>query len=155
MTTETVAPVPTTSRARLFASLERITLVDVILWLLRAGILILVVVGTVATLIKGTYSLSHWFDFFMFGLTIGGVYALIALGYTMVYGILRLINFAHGDITMTGAFSAYFLARGLDRSGFMDAHPFLSTAAIMALSMGVCTVIALIVERICYRPFRH
>lgn len=88
-------------------------------------------------------------------LQLGSLYALIALGYTMVYGILRLINFAHGDITMTGAFSAYFLARGLDRSGFMDAHPFLSTAAIMALSMGVCTVIALIVERICYRPFRH
>ncbi len=67
----------------------------------------LVVVGTIATLWKGTYDARHWFDFFMFGLTIGGVYALIALGYTMVYGVLRLINFAHGDITMTGAFSAY------------------------------------------------
>ena len=61
----------------------------------------------------------------MFGLTIGGVYALIALGYTMVYGVLRLINFAHGDITMTGAFSAYFLARSLDRSGFLDSYPVL------------------------------
>src|SRR5690606_41881306 len=104
MTTETVAPVPTTSRARLFASLERITLVDVILWLLRAGILILVVAGTVATLIKGTYSLSHCFDFFMFGLTTGGVYALLALGYAMVHGLVRLIHFAHGDVTVTGAF---------------------------------------------------
>ena len=62
----------------------------------------------------------------MFGLTIGGVYALIALGYTMVYGVLRLINFAHGDITMTGAFSAFFLARSFDRSGFLDAYPVLS-----------------------------
>ena len=71
----------------------------------------------------------QWLDFFMFGLTIGGVYALIALGYTMVYGILRLINFAHGDITMTGAFSAFFLARSFDRSGFFDAYPVLSMTA--------------------------
>ena len=56
----------------------------------------------------------------MFGLTIGGIYALIALGYTMVYGVLRLINFAHGDIAMTGAFSAYFVARSFDRCGFLD-----------------------------------
>jgi branched-chain amino acid transport system permease protein len=91
----------------------------------------------------------------MFGLTIGGVYALIALGYTMVYGILRLINFAHGDITMAGAFTAYFLAEALYRAGHLNAHPVLSMVAIVALAMLVCTAIALIVERICYRPFRH
>ena len=111
--------------------------------------------GTIGTLVKGRYSAEQWFDFFMFGLTIGGVYALIALGYTMVYGILRLINFAHGDITMTGAFTAYFLARSLDRSGFLDAHPVLAMAAIMGLAMVICSVTALLVERICYRPFRH
>lgn len=155
MTTDSLAPTGTSRRSRFYANLERITVVDAALWLLRTGLITLVVVGTIATLIKGTYSASHWFDFFMFGLTIGGVYALIALGYTMVYGILRLINFAHGDITMTGAFSAYFLARGLDRSGALDAYPLLSIAAILGLSMGVCTGIALIVERICYRPFRH
>ena len=98
---------------------------------------------------------AQWFDLFMFGLTIGGVYALIALGYTMVYGVLRLINFAHGDITMTGAFSAFFLARRFDRSGFLDAHPVLAMGGILMLSMAVCTATALIVERICYRPFRH
>src|SRR5437773_1826609 len=86
---------------------------------------------------------------------IGGSYALVALGYTMVYGVLRLINFAHGDITMTGAFSAYFLARSFARSGFLDAHPLLATLGIMCLSMAVCTGTALIVERVCYRPFRY
>ncbi len=135
--------------------LRRITFVDVILWSLRIMVLVVVVGGTIGTLIKGRYTLEQWFDFFMFGLTIGGIYALIALGYTMVYGILRLINFAHGDITMTGAFSAYFLARSLDRSGYLDAHPFLSMLAIMALAMVICSVVALAVERICYRPFRH
>ena len=138
-----------------FAAFKRITLVDLILWGLRIVVVVVVVGGTIGTLVKGRYSAEQWFDFFMFGLTIGGVYALIALGYTMVYGILRLINFAHGDITMTGAFTAYFLARSLDRSGFLDAHPVLAMAAIMGLAMVICSVTALLVERICYRPFRH
>lgn len=136
-------------------SLMRITFVDIILWGMRLGVLVVVVGGTVGTLIQGRYSAEQWFDFFMFGLTIGGIYALIALGYTMVYGILRLINFAHGDITMTGAFTAYFLARSFDRSGFLDAQPILAMLGIIVLAMVVCSVIALAVERICYRPFRH
>ena len=138
-----------------FARLRTLTYVDVILWGLRILVIVVVVGGTIGTLIKGRYTMEQWFDFFMFGLTIGGVYALIALGYTMVYGILRLINFAHGDITMTGAFTAFFLARALDRNGFLDQHPFLAMALIMGLAMIICSVIALVVERICYRPFRH
>ncbi len=136
-------------------SFTHITFVDFILWGLRIMVAVVVVGGTIGTLIKGRYSAEQWLDFFMFGLTIGGVYALIALGYTMVYGILRLINFAHGDITMAGAFSAYYLARSLDRSGSLDVHPFLAMLAIMGLAMGVCVIVALLVERICYRPFRH
>ena len=139
----------------MFSGVHRITFVEVILWAVRILFLVVVVVGPILILIEGTYDAHHWFDFFMFGLTIGGIYALIALGYTMVYGILRLINFAHGDITMMGAFSAFFLARGLDRNGFLDAWPVTSMLAIMLLSMSVCVVTALLVERICYRPFRH
>jgi branched-chain amino acid transport system permease protein len=143
------------SAGGLFKGAHRITFVEIILWAVRIAVLVVVILGPILILLKGTYDAQHWFDFFMFGLTIGGVYALIALGYTMVYGILRLINFAHGDITMTGAFSAFFLARSLDRSGFLDAWPITSTILIMLLSMAVCTVTALLVERICYRPFRH
>lgn len=135
--------------------LKRISFVDIILWALRITVTVVVVGGTIGTLYKDKYSAEQWFDFFMFGVTIGSIYALIALGYTMVYGILRLINFAHGDITMTGAFSAYFLARGLDRSGFLDANPILSMILIMGVAMIICSAIALAVERICYRPFRH
>src|SRR3990170_5542508 len=115
--------------------LHGFTYVDAVLWLLRIALLAGVGLGTIGTLIKGSYSASQWFDFFTFGLTIGGVYALIALGYTLVYGILRLINFAHGDITMTGAFSAFFLARSFDRSGFLDAYPATSMVCLMLLSM--------------------
>jgi branched-chain amino acid transport system permease protein len=144
-----------TGSADLRSKLHGFTYVDAVLWLLRMALLAVVVLGTIGTLIKGTYSASQWFDFFTFGLTIGGVYALIALGYTLVYGILRLINFAHGDITMTGAFSAFFLARSFDRSGFLDEYPVTAMLGIIGLSMAVCTATALIVERICYRPFRH
>jgi branched-chain amino acid transport system permease protein len=146
---------PRIAWARRLRNLHRITYVDVVLLLLRVGVVVVVVGGTIGTLLKGTYTSAQWLDLLMFGLTIGGVYGLIALGYTMVYGILRLINFAHGDITMTGAFSAFFLARAFDRSGFLDAHPILAMGGILMLSMAVCTATALIVERICYRPFRH
>ena len=91
-------------------SLSRFTFVDVILWALRIGVLVVVVGGSVGTLIKGRYGAVQWFEFLTFGVTMGSVYALVALGYTMVYGVLRLINFAHGDIMMTGAFSGYFVA---------------------------------------------
>jgi branched-chain amino acid transport system permease protein len=151
VTSEASTPAP----ARIFSTLHRITLVDLVLWTMRIAVLVVVVAGTIGTLRKGTYSAAQWFEFFMFGLTIGGVYALIALGYTMVYGILRLINFAHGDITMTGAFAAFFLARSFDRSGFLNSNPLVAMALIMLLSMTVCIITALLIERICYRPFRH
>src|ERR1700756_693031 len=98
-------------------SLARFTFVDVVLWGLRLGVVIVVVGGTIGTLIKGRYGAAQWFDFLVFGVTIGSVYALVALGYTMVYGVLRLINFAHGDIMMTGAFSGYFVASHFDETG--------------------------------------
>jgi len=59
------------------------------------------------------------FQQFINGLSLGAIYALIALGYTMVYGVLRLINFAHGDVYMLGAFAGYFIANALN----MDEHP--------------------------------
>lgn len=128
--------------------------VDVVLWALRILVVAVIVLGTAGTLLKGTYGRTQWIDFFLFGLTIGGIYALIALGYTMVFGVLRIINFAHGDITMTGAFSAYFVASSLDRSGMMNASPLLSMLLITLTAMIVCSVVALVVERTCYRPFR-
>ncbi len=136
-------------------SLSRFTFVDVILWGLRVGVVIIVVGGTVGTLIKGRYGAAQWFDFLIFGVTIGSVYALIALGYTMVYGVLRLINFAHGDIMMTGAFSGYFLANHFAETGFLDRNPTLAMLAILVVAVSTSTIIALLTERFAYRPFRH
>ena len=134
---------------------RRVTYVDVTLWLLRLAVVLVVLAGTIGTIVEDKYSAPQWFDFIMFGLTMGGIYALIALGYTMVYGILRLINFAHGDIFMTGAFTAYFVASPLGKSGFLEEYLLFGMLLIVLTAMVVCVTIALIVERICYRPFRH
>jgi len=85
------------------------------------------------------------------GLNIGAIYALIALGYTMVYGILRLINFAHGDVYMVGAFAGYFLALSL---GLASAPSLLSLGLILAGSMIIAAVVGVIIERFAYRPVR-
>jgi branched-chain amino acid transport system permease protein len=135
-------------------TLARLNAVDLVLWAVRVLVLFVVVAGTIGSLVKGRYSAAQWFDFVMFGLTIGSIYAQIALGYTMVYGVLRLINFAHGDIVMTGAFAGYFVAGPLDRSGFLDYHPVLGVAAILAVAIVTSTSIALLSERIAYRPLR-
>src|SRR6476620_8006424 len=95
--------------------MARFNAVDVVLWAMRIAVVAVVVIGTAGTLIKGRYNAAQWFDFVMFGLTIGSIYAQIALGYTMVYGVLRLINFAHGEIVMSGAFAGYFVATAFDR----------------------------------------
>jgi len=85
------------------------------------------------------------------GLTIGSIYALIALGYTMVYGILRLINFAHGDIYMVGAYAGYLLAIYL---GF-DANPSIFGFIVVLLgAMLIAALIGMAIERFAYRPVR-
>ena len=86
------------------------------------------------------------------GLSLGAIYALIALGYTMVYGVLRLINFAHGDVYMLGAFAGYFLANALD----LDASPsILGAIAVTLGAMAICALIGVMIERFAYRPVRH
>ncbi len=85
------------------------------------------------------------------GLNIGAIYALIALGYTMVYGILRLINFAHGDIYMVGAFAGYFLAFQL---GYAASPTALGLGMVMVGAMLVAALVGMSVERFAYRPVR-
>ena len=134
---------------------RRVSIVDLYLWFFRLAVLVVVVWGTVGTLRAGQYSGEVWLDFVIFGFSQGAIYALIALGYTMVYGILRMINFAHGEIFMSGAYTGYFFADALDRAGFFDRHPIISLLIVLCISMGVSTGIALLLERIAYRPLRR
>lgn len=85
------------------------------------------------------------------GLSLGSIYALIALGYTMVYGILRLINFAHGDVYMVGAYVGYYAS--LRYRG--DAPSFFRALVIMLFSMLVCAALGIVIERFAYRPVRR
>ncbi len=84
-----------------------------ILGILSIAIIYGVVVGTTKTLALGLFDADDWISFTIQGLARGSVYALIALGYTLVYGILLIINFAHGEVFMAGAYTAFFVAMGL------------------------------------------
>ena len=110
--------------------------------------------GSVATLVKGVYSTHHWIDFIIFGLAQGSIYALIAMGYTMVYGVLRMINFAHSEVFMSGPYTAYYFAAYFYRSGLLESHPVISMMLVFIVSMATSTLIAIMLERIAYRPLR-
>jgi branched-chain amino acid transport system permease protein len=85
------------------------------------------------------------------GLSLGAIYALIALGYTMVYGTLQLINFAHGEVYMMGAFAALYLAKWLG----VDQNPSVPGVIVVAVgAMAFCAVLGMTIERVAYRPLR-
>ena len=86
------------------------------------------------------------------GLSLGAIYALIALGYTMVYGVLRFINFAHGDVFMLGAFAGYFLSPLVNK--FLPAQSYVGGALVLILAMAICAVIGVVIEFLAYRPLR-
>jgi branched-chain amino acid transport system permease protein len=134
---------------------ERLSFLNLALWGFRIGILLVVVLGTIGTVAAARYSGRTWIDLVIFGLSQGSVYALIALGYTMVYGILRMINFAHGEVFMGGAYTAYFAADALAAAGHLEGYPIASLAVVLAVAMLTSTVIAVLLERIAYRPLRH
>ncbi|HLN81932.1 MAG TPA: branched-chain amino acid ABC transporter permease [Thermoanaerobaculia bacterium] len=95
--------------------------------------------------------MTTFFQQLVNGISLGSIYALIALGYTMVYGVLRLINFAHGDVYMVGAYVGYYLSRKLK-----GAEPSLFGALVVMLgAMLVCAVLGVIIERFAYRPVRR
>ena len=87
------------------------------------------------------------------GLALGSILALIALGYTMVYGILRFINFAHGDIFMLGAFAGFYLA---PKIGMLVPLPSVAGAlAVLVIVMAICAALGVVIERLAYRPLRR
>jgi branched-chain amino acid transport system permease protein len=88
------------------------------------------------------------------GLVLGSVYALVALGYTMVYGILGLINFAHGDVVMVGALTALSVMTGVSALGLGLPGPVV-VALALAVAMGACMALGFSIERIAYRPLRR
>jgi len=86
------------------------------------------------------------------GITLGGVYALVALGYTMVYGIIQLINFAHGEIYAAGGYMGVILISWLFSQGY---PPAICLGAALVLAMGYCALLAMAVEKVAYKPLRQ
>ncbi len=96
--------------------------------------------------------MEYFIELFFSGLTRGSIYALIALGYTMVYGIIGLINFAHGEIYMIGAFTAYIVATVLGIMGF----PALAIIVLAGLAAAIwASAYGYTIEKVAYKPLRH
>lgn len=89
--------------------------------------------------------MTQFIDQIINSLNVGSIYALIALGYTMVYGIVKLINFAHGEILMIGAFVGYALAVTFN----------MSLIPLLLLSMLACAIIGMTIDRVAYKPLRN
>lgn len=110
------------------------------------------------------YGPDTWARFIIAGLILGSVYALIAIGYTLVYGILRMINFAHGDIMMVGAFGGYFVFEALKaipspslahpKFTYADAHPILAVLLAFLIGSFIAALTGFFLEKIAYRPLR-
>ena len=86
----------------------------------------------------------EFLSYLITGISLGSIYAIIALGYTMVYGIAKMLNFAHGDVIMVGAFVVYYACNQAD----------IPVVLAIIISMAVCTVLGVVIERFAYRPLR-
>lgn len=110
---------------------------------------------------SGVYGPDTWVRFALSGLIIGSVYAVIAIGYTLVYGILFMINFAHGEIMMLGAFSGYFVFEALKSipiastgMSFLDSYQIISVVLAFITGMFMAALSGYFLEKIAYRPLR-
>lgn len=135
--------------------LDRFSWVSFVIGFFRIAIIVAVLIGSYNTLRSGQYTGTQWVDLITAGLAQGSIYALIALGYTLVYGILLMINFAHGEVFMAGAFTASFLANYFNRSGFLEQSPILAIVILLVFAGLVSASIAMLLERIAYRPLRN
>jgi branched-chain amino acid transport system permease protein len=149
----------TTSQPRLRLNQDVSTLaVDVFLFAMKVALIFFAVwalIGVVALQADGRgLSAVAWRDLLVGGLAQGFMYGLIALGYSMVYGVLGFINFAHGEVFMAGAMGAYFVADALFDAGLWESAFIVAFVICLASSVLISTVIAVVVERTAYRPLR-
>jgi branched-chain amino acid transport system permease protein len=134
--------------------LARLPIRTIILSLLAVVLVVGIGAGSWSTLSEGRIGADGWRTLIIGGVARGSVYAIIAVGYTLVYGILFMINFAHGEVFMAGAFSTLFVAQSLDEAGLFDSSPYLSVGILFVSSMLVSMLVAITLERVAYRPLR-
>lgn len=134
---------------------RRVSGMTVVMWVIGLSMLAVVVLGVARTLMGGKYTSADWIDLCIYGVAQGSIYALIALGYTLVYGILRMINFAHGEVFMSGPFIGYYVASALANAGLFEQNWVLALLLVLLAAMAVSTSVAVLLERIAYRPLRR
>jgi branched-chain amino acid transport system permease protein len=136
----------------------RISWVDLFLWAIRVGAIIIIVIGLIGSIqnfIAGEgLSAEGWRDLIVAGLSQGAMYGLLALGYSMVYGVLGFINFAHGEVFMSGTLVGFVAANWLFENGVWEANPFLAMFVVLIVAMATSTLVAVLIERIAYKPLR-
>ena len=132
--------------------------VDTFLWLVRLGAIVVLIWGVAGTVVQGINgqgpSAQAWRDLVVAGIAQGAMYGLIALGYSMVYGVLGFINFAHGEVFMAGGMVGFFVANYLWQIEFWETNFVLSILAVLVMSILTSMLVAVVVERIAYRPLR-
>jgi branched-chain amino acid transport system permease protein len=132
----------------------RLTPLGVFIWLMRVSAVVLVVWGATSSLVSGRLGGSQWRDLMMFGISQGSLYALVALGYTMVYGVLGFINFAHGEVFMVGGMAGWASFAPLVASGLWFTNRLLSLVIAFVVCVVASATTAVALERLVYRPLR-
>jgi branched-chain amino acid transport system permease protein len=126
---------------------------------LLGALVLLVIVYVIFVLLTRIFDRGggYFLQILTFGVANGAIYALVALGYTMVYGIIELINFAHGDLFTLGGFISLFLIPivGADASKAGTAGIILPLIVVFLVTMAICGAINVTIERVAYRPLRH
>jgi branched-chain amino acid transport system permease protein len=108
----------------------------------------------IVVFVERTYDLQAWITLLVAGVVLGAIYALIALGYTLVYGILLMINFAHGEVVMLGGFMGFFTLELLNFVGFTEDHPTVAIVLVFVAGMVTSMIAGVMLERLAYRPLR-
>ena len=136
----------------------RFNWVNSFLWFVRVAAIIIIargLIGSIEIFRAGEGpSAEQWRDLIVSSVSQGAMYGLIALGYSMVYGVLGFINFAHGEVFMAGTMVGFIAASALLRNGIWDANPFLSLLIVLVVAMATSMLTAILIERVAYRPLR-
>jgi branched-chain amino acid transport system permease protein len=132
---------------------------DSFLWAMRVMAIFVIVwgfIGAIALGVEGNgLSIEAWKQLIVAGIAQGSMYGLIALGYSMVYGVLGFINFAHGEVFMVGAMVGFFAANALFDAGLWEANFILSILIVLLVAMFTSTFTAVLIEKVAYQPLRN
>jgi branched-chain amino acid transport system permease protein len=150
----TITTEPKAAKTRRF----RFNWVDSFLWFIRIVAIITIAVGLIGSiqifLAGDGPSLEQWRTLVISSISQGAMYGLIALGYSMVYGVLGFINFAHGEVFMAGTMVGFVAANSLSKAGLWDANPIVSILIVLVVAMATSMLTAVLIEKIAYRPLR-